>query len=57
MNELRLPQLTRVMYAVWEKMGAEDPMGQGTRWVRTRMLGGVGRTVSNDRPYPISPEV
>jgi hypothetical protein len=22
-NELRLPQLTRVMYAVWEKIGAE----------------------------------
>jgi hypothetical protein len=22
--------------------------------VRTRMLGGVGRAVSNDRPYPIS---
>jgi len=21
--------------------------------VRTRMLGGVGRAVSNDRPYPI----
>jgi len=30
-KELRLSQLTRVMYAVWEKMGAEDPMGQGTR--------------------------
>ena len=23
------------------------------RLVRTRMLGGVGRAVSNDRPYPI----
>jgi hypothetical protein len=25
------------------------------RRVRTRMLGGVGRAVSDDRPYPISP--
>ncbi len=25
------------------------------RLVRTRMLGGVGRAVSNDRPYPIRP--
>jgi hypothetical protein len=30
-RELGLSQLTRVMYAVWEKMVAEDPMGQGTR--------------------------
>jgi hypothetical protein len=30
-RELGLSQLTRVMYAVGEKMGAEDPMGQGTR--------------------------
>ena len=25
------------------------------RLVRTRMLGGVGRAVSNGRPYPIRP--
>jgi len=27
------------------------------RLVRTRMLGGVGRAVSNDRPYPIRPRL
>ena len=39
---------------------SEDPLGRAcssswNRLVRTRMLGGVGRTVSNGRPYPISP--
>ena len=38
---------------------SEDSLGKTcssswNRLVRTRMLGGVGRTVSNDRPYPIS---
>ena len=39
---------------------SEDSLGKTcssswNRLVRTRMLGGVGRTVSNGRPYPISP--
>jgi len=39
---------------------SENPLGRAcssswNRLVRTRMLGGVGRTVSNGRPYPISP--
>ena len=30
-RELGLSQLTRVMYAVWEKMGAENRMGKQRR--------------------------
>jgi hypothetical protein len=36
-RELGLSQLTRVMVAVAEKMGAEARMGKRPRGVRTRM--------------------
>jgi len=49
-----LSQLTRVMYAVWEKMGAEIQIGKQCSLVRTRMLGGVGRVPGNWRVYQIS---
>ena len=55
--ERRLSQLTRVMYAVWEKMGAKIRMGKQHRLVQTRMLAGVVRVPGNGHPYPIYPTV
>ncbi len=53
--ELTTTQLTRVMYAVWEEIGAENRMGKQHRGVQTRMLAGVVRVPGNGQAYPIYP--